>query len=448
MTALTALLILIVVMVIGVPIPLSFLASAAYICFVNGTDHLMLFTYGFRVQNTILLLTIPLFVMAGAVIDKGGIGEKLIEGLERFSKGSKVALGTVTIVACAIFGAVSGSASATTSCIGSIMTPRLKENGYTAGHIGALLASSGVLGIMIPPSILMILYAWGTGTSVLACFLATIVPGIILIILFSLVNAWLVKHEGPESPEARAALEQMLIDAQKKEAEKKLVKAEHEKRKGGTSAIPAVLMPIFLLGGIYGGVFTTTEGAAFSVLYSLVIGIFYYRKIDFPTFRKTLSQSGETAGTIMVMLFMVSILSRLYMTENLPDTILNTLTSISSNRIILLLMINLFMIIIGMLMDDCSGTTLCGPILMPVMGALGVTPVQFAAILSVNIGMGNVTPPTAPLLYLGGRVAGAQVKDMLKPTFILIVFAWLPTLILTTFCSPLSLFLPKLLGYV
>lgn len=386
--------------------------------------------------------------MAGAVIDKGGIGEKLIEGLERFSKGSKVALGTVTIVACAIFGAVSGSASATTSCIGSIMTPRLKENGYTAGHIGALLASSGVLGIMIPPSILMILYAWGTGTSVLACFLATIVPGIILIILFSLVNAWLVKHEGPESPEARAALEQMLIDAQKKEAEKKLVKAERDKRKGGTSAIPAVLMPIFLLGGIYGGVFTTTEGAAFSVLYSLVIGIFYYRKIDFPTFRKTLSQSGETAGTIMVMLFMVSILSRLYMTENLPDTILNTLTSISSNRIVLLLMINLFMIIIGMLMDDCSGTTLCGPILMPVMGALGVTPVQFAAILSVNIGMGNVTPPTAPLLYLGGRVAGAQVKDMLKPTFILIVFAWLPTLILTTFCSPLSLFLPKLLGYV
>jgi len=150
----------------------------------------------------------------------------------------------------------------------------------------------------------------------------------------------------------------------------------------------------------------------------------------------------------MVMLFMVSILSRLYMTENLPDTILNTLTSISSNRIVLLLMINLFMIIIGMLMDDCSGTTLCGPILMPVMGALGITPVQFAAILSVNIGMGNVTPPTAPLLYLGGRVAGAQVKDMLKPTFILIVFAWLPTLILTTFCSPLSLFLPKLLGYV
>ena len=136
------------------------------------------------------------------------------------------------------------------------------------------------------------------------------------------------------------------------------------------------------------------------------------------------------------------------MTENLPDIILGALTSISSNRIILLLMINLFMVIIGMLMDDCSGTTLCGPILMPVMGALGVTPIQFAAILSVNIGMGNVTPPTAPLLYLGGRVANAEVKDMLKPTFILIGFAWLPTLILTTFIPQLSLFLPTLFGYV
>lgn len=145
-----------------------------------------------------------------------------------------------------------------------------------------------------------------------------------------------------------------------------------------------------------------------------------------------MSQAGEAAGTIMVMLFtVVSILSRLYMTENLPDQILTALTSISSNRIVVLLMINVFMIIIGMLMDDCSGTTLCGPILMPVMAALGVTPIHFAAVLSVNIGMGNITPPTAPLLYLGGRIAKAEVKDMLKPTFMLIAFGWLPTLILT-----------------
>ena len=448
MTALIALLILVVVMIIGVPIPLAFITSAAYICFVNGSEPLMLFTYGFRNQNTILLLTIPLFVLAGSIIDKGGIGEKLIEGLQKFSKSSKVTLGTVTIVACAIFGAVSGSASATTSCIGSIMTPRLRESGYKAGHIGALLASSGVLGIMIPPSILMILYAWGTGSSVLACFLATIIPGIILIVLFSLVNAYLITHDKtPDSPSAEQALDQMLLNAQRSQAQEK-IRTQAKKQNRNQSALPAVLMPILLLGSIYGGILTTTEGAAFSVLYSLLIGILYYRKIDFKTFKTAIAQAGEAAGTIMVMLFTVSILSRLYMTENLPDIILGALTSISSNRIVLLLMINLFMVIIGMLMDDCSGTTLCGPILMPVMSALGVTPIQFAAILSVNIGMGNVTPPTAPLLYLGGRVASAEVKDMLKPTFILIGFAWLPTLLLTTFIPQLSLFLPTLFGYV
>lgn len=448
MTPLIALCVLIVTMVVGVPIPFAFLLSAAYICMVGGYNPLMLFTYGFNNQNSIILLTIPLFILAGAIIDKGGIGEKLISGLQKFSKGSKASIGTTTIIACAIFGAVSGSAAATCSCIGSIMTPRLKEQGYKSGHIGALIANSGVLGIMIPPSILMILYAWGTGTSVLACFLATIVPGIMLVTLLSIINAWILKYSKlykedlPDSEAAENALDQMILDGQRKEAEKKLGSGKKSK-----SAIPAVLLPVLLLGSIYGGILTTTEGAAFSVVYALLIGIFYYRTIDFPTFRISMRQAGEAAGTIMVMLFTVSIVSRLYVTENLPDLILGFLTSISSNRIVILLMINVFMIIMGMLMDDCSSTVLCGPILLPVVMALGVTPVHFAAILSVNLGMGNITPPTAPLLYLGGRVANAEVKDMLKPLMQFIIFGWVPTLIITTYFAGFSLFIPKLFGY-
>lgn len=439
MTPLIALIVLIITMVVGVPIPFAFLLSAAYICLVGGYNPLMLFTYGFNNQNSIILLTIPLFILAGAIIDKGGIGEKLISGLQKVGKGTREGLGTITIIACAVFGAVSGSAAATCSCIGSIMTPRLKEKGYKAGHIGALLASSGVLGIMIPPSILMILYAWGTGTSVLACFLATIVPGILLVILFSIINAWILHHDKiykdnlPDSPAAEKALDDMISG--KKNGKK------------AKSAIPAVLMPVLLLGSIYGGVLTTTEGAAFSVVYSLAIGIFYYRTINFRTFKLSMHQAGEAAGTIMVMLFTVGIVSRLYVTENLPDLILGFLTSISSNRIVILLMINVFMIIMGMLMDDCSGTVLCGPILLPVVMKLGITPIQFAAILSVNLGMGNITPPTAPLLYLGGRVADAEVKDMLKPLMQLIIFGWIPVLIITTYISGFSMLIPRLLGY-
>ncbi len=325
------------------------------------------------------------------------------------------------------------------------MTPRLKESGYKAGHIGALISSSGVLGIMIPPSILMILYAWGTNTSVLACFLATIVPGILLVVLFSIINVWILNHDTkPDTPEAEKALDDMLQNAEKKAAAQQLRSEEKAK---GKSAIPAILMPILLLGSIYGGILTTTEGAAFTVVYSLVIGILYYRTIDFKTFKISMRQAGESAGTIMVMLFTVSIISRLYVTENLPDLILGFLTSISDNRIIILIMINIFMIIMGMLMDDCSGTVLCGPILLPVVQALGITPVQFAAVLSVNLGMGNITPPTAPLLYLGGRVAGAEVKDMLKPLMQFILFGWIPVLIITTYWQGFSLFIPRLLGY-
>ena len=150
----------------------------------------------------------------------------------------------------------------------------------------------------------------------------------------------------------------------------------------------------------------------------------------------------------MAMLFSVMILSRLYVSENLPNMILQFLTSISEKKVIILIMINLFMIILGMIMDDCSATILAAPILLPVIVALGVSPIHFAAILGVNIGMGNVTPPTAPLLYLAGRISKAEVKEMLGPDIALICFAWFPTLILTTYIPAFGLFLPKLFGYL
>jgi tripartite ATP-independent transporter DctM subunit len=206
-------------------------------------------------------------------------------------------------------------------------------------------------------------------------------------------------------------------------------------------------MPVIILGTIYAGILTPTESAAVSVFYAIPVGFLVYRKLDAKTFRETLVKAGVTTGVIMTMLFAVMILSRLYVMENLPQKILRTLTSLTTNKYLLLLLINIFMIFVGMLMDDVSRVLLCTPILLPVALALGISPVHFAAITGVNLGMGNITPPTAPLLYLAGRVANAEVRDMLKPTLALICFAWLPTLILTTYFPELSLFLPRLLGY-
>ncbi|NLY19752.1 MAG: TRAP transporter large permease subunit [Tissierellia bacterium] len=435
-----ALLVLLICLVIGVPIPLAFLGSAGAVSFMGGYNTTSLIVTGYNKLNSILLLTIPLFVLAGAIIDKGGIGEKLVGTVEKFVGRIKGGLGIVTVVSCAVFGAVSGSSSATLSCIGSIMTPRLKENGYSEGLIGALLASSGVLGILIPPSMLMILYAWSSGESVLACFIATVIPGIALIVLFSLVNLWYAKRD----PNIKV-YEKLIEDAKEKEEKKKLKKAS---KKRGESALPALFMPVIILGSIYGGILTATEAAALSVIYAIPIGVLYYKKIDMKTFKEAMIQAGETSGVIMAMLFSVMILSRLYISENLPQMILGFLTSISDNPIIIMLMVNVFMVILGMLMDDTSATILATPILLPVVTAIGISPIHFAAILGVNIGMGNITPPTAPLLYLGGRIAGSDVKKMLGPNMALILFAWIPVLILTTYFPNIALFLPKLLGYL
>lgn len=450
MLAIPALFVLILIMVIGVPVPLAFLVSSVVICLGSGADPQMLLVNGYNKINTILLLTIPLFVLAGSLINNGGLGEKLVGAVEKTRLGkSKSGLGIVTVVACAVFGAVSGSSSATVSCIGSIMAPRLRENNYPDGLIGALIASSGVLGILIPPSMLMILFAWASNTSVLGCFIATVIPGILLVILLSITQTILYRKGTGSITDAlieNAKLKETI--KAEKAAEKASMKSLAGVRKHGESAIPALMMPVIILGSIYAGFLTATEAAALSVIYAIPVGIFYYKKINLQTYRVAMIDAGKTAGVIMSMTLTVQILSRLYITENLPDLILGFLTSISSNKYVILMMINLFMVIMGMLMDDCSNTILLTPILLPVMQALGISTLHFAAILGVNIGMGNITPPTAPLLYLSGRITGSQVKNMLKPTVILILCAWLPTLIITTYWKGFAEFLPRLLGYL
>lgn len=446
MNVLIALILLIFCLVIGVPVALCFLVSATFLAFINGTDPVMLISYGYKSINTVLLLTIPLFVLAGSLINNGGLGEKLVGAVEKGPLGKvKGGLGIVTSISCAVFGAVSGSSSATVSCIGSIMAPKMKESGYPDGLVGALVASTGVLGLLIPPSMLMILFAWAANVSVLGCFLATVIPGILLTALLGAVNCLQYRDfEKKGLLKPHKDLTDHMVEAANLREELKAGK----KKKGGKSALPALLMPVIILGSIYTGWLTATEAAALSVFYAIPIGAIYYKKITWKTYRIALVDAGKSAGTIMSMLLAVQILSRLYMTENLPNMILGVLTSISDNKYVILLMINIFMVIMGMLMDDCSCTILLTPILLPIMTALGIHPLHYAAILGVNIGMGNITPPTAPLLYLSGRITGAQVKDMLKPTLIFIALAWAPVLLITTYVPIFSTFLPGLFGYM
>jgi tripartite ATP-independent transporter DctM subunit len=351
----------------------------------------------------------------------------LIDWIECFTGRIKGGLVIVTAAASAMFGSICGSGTATIACIGSIMAPRMKEKNYTPGVYAAIICCSGPLGLLIPPSAIQILYAWSTDQSVLACFLSTAVPGIILTALLSIVSWILIKKE-PKVP-APAILPF-------KERRKKLIHTSKE-------SFPALLMPIIVLGGIYGGIMTPTEAAAVSVIYAIPIAMFYYKAMSFNKLKEALTEAGITTGVMFMLLTFVSILSRLFIQEGLPDIILRLLTAISDEKWAVLLMINVCLIILGMITDDICGTLISAPILVPVCLAIGVSPIHMAAILGVNLGMGNITPPCAPFIFLTTRITGVPAAQIMKYSFILIIFCYIPVLIMTTYIPELALWLPK-----
>ncbi len=427
-----AVLALIVVLMLGVPIPFAFFASSLVIVIGGGYDYTFLLPYGFSKVSSLILVAIPLFILSGNLMEKAGIGEALVNAVEMFIGRIKGGLGAVMVVSCALFGSISGSGFATLSCIGTIMLPRMYAAGYPRGISSALISSASLLGLLIPPSLNMIVYAFIGGQSVLACFLATVIPGIILVILLSAVNFWLLR----KNTEIRIP-DKMPLPVYTKELTRRTGRA-----------IPAMIAPIIILGGIYGGFLTPTEAAAVAVVYTVPVGVWFYKGLNAKSFKDGLIVAGTTAGVVMIMLLSVMMLSRLYIMENVPNMILGAMTSVTENTFLLILMVNLFLIIIGMMMDDTSAILLTTPILLPVVIQLGVDPVHFAAIMGVNLGLGCVTPPTAPFLYLGARIGNAPINEMMGPTMWFIALAWIPTLIITTYVPGLSLWLPRMFGFV
>lgn len=414
-------------LVIGLPVPFAFGAVLIYLGWIAETDISLFLTSGHWRMNNIVLLAIPLFILSGAIMNRGKLAEPLIDVASLFLGRIRGGLSAAAVLASAIFGSISGSAAATLTCIGGVMLPRLARANYPKGFSAALIANSAPLGLLIPPSSIQIIYAWVTRQSVLKCFLATIVPGLILVTLLCIVN-FIMMHR--------------YKDIETEEAPENLLR---EARKRTVTATPALLMPVIILGGIYGGIMTPTEAAAIAVLYAIPVGVWIYGGLTWETFKEAVIESATTTGSVMVMFFMVMIVSRLLVFEDIPAIAQEFIFSLSENPLVILMMINIVLVLIGMLMDDVSGVLLASPLMLPMVRDLGIDPIQFAAIIGVNLGMGNITPPTAPLLYLGARVGNTSVSSMLKPTLIMIAFAWIPTLILTTYIPAISLALPELI---
>ena len=422
-----AMLLVIILIVAGVPIMYAFLAAALGLVVILGLDPSFIVSYGYDSTNAVVLLCVPLYVCVGTIMAKSNIGSALINFVDLFVGRIRGGLG-IAVFASAIFGAISGSTTATLTCIGPIVIPKMIEDGYPRGHAAALITNACPLGYFIPPSALMIIFAWSARQSILACFLATVVPGIILAALLSATNVVMLRNVKN-------------LKSEEKIPSSEIVREVFSRVKW---SVPAILMPVIILGGTYSGVFTPTESAAIAIFYAVPVGMLIYKKLTWKALYETLADSATTTGVIMVMIFCVMVLSRIMVMQDLPSVITDFLHSISNSKYVILMFINIVLIILGMIMDDTSSMLLAVPILMPIARSFGIDPIQLGAIMGMNLGLGLITPPCAMMLYFGARVSKVPVAEMMKPTLMFIAFAWVPTLLLTTYIPALSLWLPRL----
>lgn len=315
--------ILIFLLLSGVPVPFAFGGTTIALVAAYGFDPASLFATSYTQLSSVTLLAIPLFIISGGIMEKGHIGEALINWVNVFVGHLKSGLTWVVCIASAVFGSICGSGAATLSCIGSIAAPMMSKKKYPKHISAAVACCAAPLGLLIPPSAMQILVAWTLGTSVLAGFLSTVIPGIILTILLGVVSSLLLRNEKEIVAEEKISASEWI--------------GMLGKRTG--TAIPALIMPFIILGGIYSGAMTASESAGIACLYAIPVAMFIYKKMNVRQLGETLHEGAVTTGVVMCMIGVVMMMSRVLTQVGLPQTICNALLSISDNKYVILLMI-------------------------------------------------------------------------------------------------------------
>ena len=370
------------------------------------------------------LLAIPLYVMAGHIMNKSGITMRLINL-------SKVLIGFVTgglamstVLASMFFGGVSGSSLADTAAIGSVLFPEMKKEGYDENFSTALIASAGTLGGIIPPSISMVLYGIVSGTSISKLFLAGAIPGILLGVLFMLVAyVFARKNKYPVGPKPNL---------------RNIIRAIY-------SSLYPLGMPAIIIGGIYGGIFTATEAGIIALVYALIGGIFIYRTIKFKDIVEGIIDTATISALPCLIIAFSGSFAFLSSYADIPKTISIAIYSITSSKTVILLLINLMLLIIGMFMDGAAVYPIVVPIFLPILMNLGISPINFGVIIVLNLSIGLITPPVGGTLYTACAIARLQPLDVAKKAIPFMIVALL-VLMAATFIPWISEFLPSLMG--
>lgn len=369
------------------------------------------------------LLAIPLFIMMGEILNRGGCGERLVKFSERLVGGVTGGLAHANVLASMFFGGISGVATADTAAIGSIMIPMMKRAGYDVKFSTVITITSSIIGIIIPPSINMILYSWVSGTSVTQLFAGGIIPGILVGFSLMAVAYWISLKRGYRSPERFSF--------------RKLYKSF-------TVALPILVMPLLILGGIFGGAFTTTEAASVAVIYGIFISIFFFKELKFKEIPDLFLRVCITVGSIMFLIAICKTFGWILTAELIPHAISRFFLTYLPYRSVFLLNIILISLVMGTFLTPATATIILTPILYPVAISMGIDPVHFGLVLICSLAIGHVTPPVGLTLFIGSEISGVPVSQLLKPLlpFLLVLIG---LALLVAYVPWLTLFIPNLL---
>lgn len=416
----TLFIILIVLFLIGVPIAVSLGMASSVVFMAQGDVSIIALIQ--RMYNSVgsfPLLAIPFFILAGKLMESGGISRRLIHLANVIFGRVKGGLAIVSVIACAFFAAISGSAAATTAAVGSLLIPAMVKKGYDKNFSTAIQAAGGTIGVMIPPSVPLVLYGVMSGASIGNLFIAGIIPGVIVVVsllILVYVISWIKGYGGGES----FTFKEFLIAFK--------------------DAILALLMPVIILGGIYGGVFTPTEAAVVAVVYGLIVGIFIYREIKLKDLVDIFSSSAVTSAVIMFIIAGASIFGYYLTRARVPRELTDAMLGVTENWIIALLIINALLLIVGIFLETSAAIVILTPILVPIVSALGIDLVHFGIIMIFNLAIGFITPPVGLNLFVAANIANTKFESLLRAIVPFIIILILDIIIIS-FIPSLSLWL-------
>lgn len=402
---------LLIGMFMGLPVCFALLAACLIYLIPSGIPLTIVPQTMIAGMNSFVLLAIPLFTMTGYLMEQTSLSRRLVDFVEALFCRSRGSMGVVTIVTCAIFAALTGSGPATVAAIGALTIPAMVERGYDKYFSAALVAAAGCVGVMIPPSNPFVVYGISAQVSIGDLFMSGIVPGIMVGIVLMSYCYWYSRKKGWRGQEK--------------------VRNARTLMHAAWDAKWALMVPVIVLGGIYGGIMTPTEAAAIAAFYGLIVGLFLYKEMDFKCLINSCIESCETSAVIIVLMAMATLFGNIMTIEDVPGTVARAILSFSENKIVILMLINVLLLIVGTFMEALAAIVILVPILLPIVTGVGVSPLHFGVIIVVNLAIGFITPPVGVNLFVASGVAKAKLENIASQALPMIALMLIVLLICT-----------------